>query len=311
VRAEVSVVIPSLRGGRGLVDLVRSLLEERNGVEFLIADNGMPGETVEALRHLGARVVPFGRNVGFAAAVNGAASRAEGEALVILNDDIVPREGLIEALVEPLGRVEMTAGVLLQGGRPDTIESAGIVVDALLAPHDYLYGESLSRLSEPLPPPLGPCGAAGAFLRRSYDAVGGFDERLFAYCEDVDLALRLHAAGARCALAPGALAVHAGSGTLGPSSLEKARLVGFGRGYLLRKYGVLGHPLIGPAAVSVELAAGIAQAGRHRSLDPLLERLRGWRSCSQRAPRPPRSLATVGLADGLRRRRARSRAAPR
>jgi GT2 family glycosyltransferase len=222
VRADVSVVIPSLRGGPGLVDLVRSLSEEASDAEFLIGDNGLPGDTVEALRWLGAQVVRFGRNVGFAAAVNGAASRAEGEALVVLNDDIVPRPGLIEALVAPLGRAEMAAGVLLQAERPDTIESAGIVVDALLGPHDYLYGEPVSRLGEAPAPPLGPCGAAGAFVRASFDAVGGFDEGLFAYCEDVDLALRLRAAGARCALAAGALAVHAGSGTLRPGGSRRS-----------------------------------------------------------------------------------------
>jgi len=166
VRADVSVVIPSLRGGRGLVELVRSLAAEPSGAELLIADNGLPGDTVEALRRSGASIVRFGRNVGFAAAVNRAASRAKGEVLVVLNDDIVPRPGLIEALVEPLARVEMAAGVLLQAERPDTIESAGIVVDAFLGPHDYLYGEPVSRLSGPLPPPLGPCGGGRGPLSR-------------------------------------------------------------------------------------------------------------------------------------------------
>ena len=308
MQAAVSVLIPSLRGSRKLVDLVECLSAgEATPTEFLIADNGMPTETVEALDRLGAQVVRMPGNLGFGAAVNRIAALARGDALVILNDDLVPRDGFIASLVEHLDQAEMVAGVLVQAEQPDRIESAGIEVDVLLGPHDHLHGEPLSRLAEPLAPPLGPCGGAAAFRRSSFGAVGGFDEALFAYCEDVDLALRLRAGGGRCALAPRALALHAGSSTLGYRSIEKARLVGFGRGYLLRKYGILRHPVIGPVALSVELAASLALARKHHSLDPVRARLRGWRSCSTRATRPPRSVATVGLAHGIRVRRSRSR----
>ncbi len=43
-------------------------------------------------------------------------------------------------------------------------------------------------------------------------AVGGFDERYFAYLEDVDLALALRRAGWRCRYVP-AVALHAGEGS--------------------------------------------------------------------------------------------------
>ncbi len=43
-------------------------------------------------------------------------------------------------------------------------------------------------------------------------AVGGFDERYFAYLEDVDLALRLRLAGWGCRYEP-AVALHAGGGS--------------------------------------------------------------------------------------------------
>jgi GT2 family glycosyltransferase len=308
MQAVISVLIPSARGNRKLVELVERLRADAPApIEFLIADNGIPSETAWALNRSGARVVGMSGNLGFGAAVNRIAALSRAHALVILNDDVVPHDGFIVSLVEHLDQAEMVAGVLVQAERPDRIESAGIEVDVLLGPHDYLHGEALGRLAEPLAPPLGPCGGAAAFRRSSFAAVGGFDEGFFAYCEDVDLALRLRAGGARCALAPRALALHAGSDTLGYRSLEKARLVGFGRGYLLRKYGVLRHPLIGPAALSVELAASLALARRHRSLEPALARLRGWHSCSTRGTRPPRSVATVGLARGMRVRHSRSR----
>ena len=87
--------------------------------------------------------------------------------------------------------------------------------------------------------PLGPSGAAAAFDRAAFLECGGFDERLFAYWEDVDLVLRLRLAGARCVLVPDARAVHSHSATLGSGSARKNYLTGFGRGYVLRKWGVL------------------------------------------------------------------------
>ena len=123
----------------------------------------------------------------------------------------------------------------------------------------------------------------------------------------MDLAIRLRTAGAVCALAPRARALHAGSGTLGYRSLAKANLVGFSRGYLLRKYRVLGGVRSAPAAVAAEAVAVLMLARRHRSLGPGVARFRGWRSCDTRAPPPPDSDITVGLLDAWRRRYARSR----
>jgi len=177
MQAEVSVLIPSLRGSLKLVELVECLSADGAAqTEFLIADNGMPAETVEALDRLEARVVRMAGNLGFGAAVNRIAALARGDALVILNDDLVPKDGFIASLVERLDQAEMVAGVLVQAEQPDRIESAGIEVDVLLGPHDYLHGEPLSRLAEPLAPPLGPCGGAAAFRRSSFAAVGGFDD---------------------------------------------------------------------------------------------------------------------------------------
>jgi GT2 family glycosyltransferase len=53
---------------------------------------------------------------------------------------------------------------------------------------------------------LGPAGAAGAYRRRALRAVGGLDAQMLFTQEDVDLALRLRAAGWGTALAPEARA---------------------------------------------------------------------------------------------------------
>jgi GT2 family glycosyltransferase len=65
------------------------------------------------------------------------------------------------------------------------------------------------------------CAGAALYRRRAFAQVGGFDERFFAYIEDVDLGLRLRLAGWRCAYEP-AVARHASGG----SSWQLAQPVG-------------------------------------------------------------------------------------
>jgi GT2 family glycosyltransferase len=304
----VSVAIPSLSGGDQLVGMVQRLLDHTEApLEVIVVDNGLDRSVVARLHSAPVRVLTMPRNVGFGAAINKAAEAADGEALVVLNDDLVPAPGFIDRLTAPLqARSDMAAGVLLQHDRLDMIETAGIELDAALGPHDYLQNEPVSRLEQSLPPPLGPSGGAAAYRRLLFEEAGGFDEGLFAYYEDMDLAIRLRAEGARCVLAPDARAVHSVSRTLGYHSVEKAVLVGYGRGYVLRKYGVLSRPLLGLRTIAVELGASAVLARRHRSWAPAKARLEGWRSCQLRHPRPPQELINVRLSAGLWRRYLRS-----
>jgi hypothetical protein len=59
---------------------------------------------------------------------------------------------------------------------------------------------------------FGACAGAALYRRAPILAAGGFDERYFAYLEDVDLALRLRLAGWGCRYEP-AVALHAGEGS--------------------------------------------------------------------------------------------------
>jgi GT2 family glycosyltransferase len=65
------------------------------------------------------------------------------------------------------------------------------------------------------------CAGAAVYRRAAFDGAGGFDERLFAYLEDVDLGLRLRLAGWRCAYEP-VVARHArhGSDAAGAPSID-------------------------------------------------------------------------------------------
>jgi GT2 family glycosyltransferase len=117
-------------------------------------------------------------------------------------------------------------------------------------------------------------------MRDAFLTVGGFDERLFAYLEDVDLVIRLRLAGGSCRLAADARGTHAHSATLGPGSARKDYLAGFGRGYLLRKWSVINWRRL-PGVLVRELGQTALQSAMDRNLGPLRGRVDGLRAAQQ------------------------------
>ena len=203
------------------------------------------------------------------------------------------------------------AGVLLQADATGLIDSAGVAADCTLLAWDYLHGQPAAA-AENAPPPLGPTGGAALVKREIFERVGGFDERIFAYLEDVDLAFRLRCAGAVCALAPHARALHRHSSTLGSGSRAKNRLMGWSRGYLLRRYGILRDPALAVPALIRELVIVGGQVVVDRNAAGLSGRLAGWSAAAglPRRPRPRDGLVHASTLEALRM-RSRRRHRPR
>lgn len=231
-----TVIVPTHNGYHRLRRLLESL--DGCGAEVVVVDNASSDGSGDLAAAHGATTIRAEENLGFGRAVNLAARRASGSALVFVNDDCVCDSGFVAALagaLEPRNGAVMAAGVLLEPGR-GTIDTAGMELDGSLLVFDYLNGRPASVLDGEPRDPIGPCAAAAAFDRDAFLEHGGFDERLFAYWEDVDLVLRLRRDGARCRLAPTARGVHEHSATLGPGSAAKDYLTGFGRAFVLRKW---------------------------------------------------------------------------
>jgi hypothetical protein len=143
----------------------------------------------------------------------------------------------------------------------------------------------------------------GGVPARRVPPAGGFDERLFAYWEDVDLALRLRADGLRCVLVREARALHRHGATLGAASPAQRRLEAFGRGYVLAKYRVgKGRPLTRLEIAALDLPVLAVHLLARRELGPIRSRLRGRRTgLAGEGLRAPLELATVGFGEALRR----------
>ena len=301
-----TVYIPTLEGGENLRRCLRSLERQTLRPQIVVADNGEGEGSAALLQEEFPQVtrVGFGRNLGFGNALNRAIGEAGEGPIVLLNDDAVADAHLIERLLAGSAEAEMVAAVLLSERDPGTIDSAGVLVDQTLMAFDYLRGAPVAAAGG-APAPLGPTGGAALYARSAFDAVGGFDERIFLYYEDVDLALRMRAAGARCALAPEARAVHGYSMTLGARSARKYVRTGWSRGYLMRRYGVISAPRTALGALGRELAICAGQAIRDRTLAGARGRLEGWRAAKGLASRelPPGTTTELGLRRALAMRR--------
>lgn len=274
-----AVYIPNYDGAARLGPVLRALGEQTLASDVVLVDNGSADDSVAlARRELpGVRAVELGENLGFGRAINRAVAEAPGDPVILLNNDAVPEPRFVEALLDGLGAgVDAVAGVLLQERAPELIDSAGVVADATLMGFDHLHGER-AEAAEAAAPPLGPTGGAALYRRAAFEAVGGFDERIFLYYEDLDLALRMAARGSRCALAPAARALHAYSASLGAASARKYEWTGWSRGYMLRRYGVMRDPRLALRALACEGALCAGQLLKDRTAGGLRGRLRGWR----------------------------------
>src|SRR5262249_28480612 len=104
------------------------------------------------------------------------------------------------------------------------------------------------------------------------------------------------------ALAPSARALHRHSSTLGSGSAAKNRLMGWTRGYLLRRYGVLRDPALVAPTLARELVIAGGQLIVDRNATGVAGRFAGWSAGRglARRPLPADGLLDVSTAEALR-----------
>ncbi len=273
--------IPNYNGSARLAVLLESLREQDRDCRPIIVDNGSTDGSAEMVKadFPEASVLALPRNLGFGRALNRAIAEFGGDNIFLLNNDVRCQPGFIGEMLDKLDTgVEMVAGVLTNREDPGKIDSAGVIADRrTLMAFDYLHDRP-GAAARSAAPPLAPTGGAALYLREVFEEVGGFDERIFAYYEDLDLALRLRVAGARCALAPEARASHLHSATLGSRSSSKYALTGWSRGYLMRRYGVLDSFSGAARTIFWESAICAGQILLDHTGQGIRGRVRGWRA---------------------------------
>ncbi|WP_158913036.1 glycosyltransferase family 2 protein, partial [Caulobacter sp. S45] len=218
-----TVVIVAYESGAFLQPCVDALAAQTFAdFEAVIVDNASSDGSVERLTLPDARfrVRPMGYNSGFAVANNVAARESASEFLVLLNPDAVADSAWLERFIAAArARPEAASfgATQLRLDEPGVLDGIGDVWHAAGLAWRAGEGWPVSRAAGD-GEIFGPCGAAALYRRDLFLVSGGFDERFFCYCEDVDLAARLRGMGARSYRVADAVVRHAGSGISGRRS---------------------------------------------------------------------------------------------
>jgi GT2 family glycosyltransferase len=162
-----------------------------------------------------ARVIELHRNTGFAFAANRGIEAARAEAVALINTDVLLDPHWIErmraALLGDPGRAAVGCK-MLQMDDPSVVYDTGDFLRRDGACEQRGRFERDDGRFETAEEIFAACAGAALYRREAVIGVGGFDERLFSYLEDVDLGLRLRLAGWRCWYEP-VVALHAGGGS--------------------------------------------------------------------------------------------------
>jgi len=183
--------------------------------EVVVVDDGSGDGTAEWLaeRFPEARVVALRENRGFCRAVNAGIRASRGRVVALLNDDTVPAQDWLAALVAAL---EADAGLgfcasrMVAHDRPNVLDGAGDGYSRHALAFRVGRGEpDLGRYGPRRV--LWASGGASAYRRAVLDEIGLLDESFHAYYEDVELGLRVASAGWRGQYVPESLVRHVGS----------------------------------------------------------------------------------------------------
>jgi GT2 family glycosyltransferase len=194
-------------------------------LEIILVDNGSRDDIAAHLATAFPRctVLRNPRNTGFAGGFNRGMREAKGRYVAILNNDAIADPEWIACMVGVAQRhsgLGAVSSVVVDGHRPDVLDSygLGIAIDAMSRQVGTGSPVNEVRMERHV---LAASGCACLFDAEALARVGLFDESFFAYCEDADLALRMHWAGYGTMLAPSARVLHYPSTTTGRFSLRK------------------------------------------------------------------------------------------
>jgi len=201
----ILVVIVNFDGGPGLVECIDSVLTQSVPVSIVVVDNGSTdGSDLQVThRYREVTVCHPPRNLGFGEAVNFAVSTHAGETIVVLNPDVVLRDGCLPAMLAALKARPGVVGPVLHVSASGTTE-AGLTVNHTGMPTVQAGDRA----------PLFVPGCVLATTRFVFEQVGGFDGRYFLFVEDVEFCWRVLLAGFEVAVAGDAQADHEGGGSV-------------------------------------------------------------------------------------------------
>lgn len=216
-KLDLSIIIVSFNTKEVITDCIKSVVKYTKNInyEIIVVDNGSKDGSLERIKELGKKypqliLIDAKANLGFGKANNLGTKKAKGDYLLLLNSDTLVFDN---AIAESLNRMKKIpeAGAfsckLLNADR-STQASGGHFPTLGNVFAWQFFIDDLPIIGKAVPsfhPQLGSYDRdqeidwiTGAFMlipKEVFDKVGGFDENIFMYTEEMELCFRLRKLG--------------------------------------------------------------------------------------------------------------------
>lgn len=200
---------------------IESVLSQTyTNIELLVLDNGSSDGSVEFIKanFPNVTIVENGRNLGYAGGHNKAIRMTRGDFLIPLNPDVFMEPHFVAEAIKAIqadNRVGIVSGKLYQWENQDgqqRLDSVGLVISKARRNRDRGFGEIDHGQYEQPEYVLGASGSAPIYRRVMLEEIkvgeDYFDEDMFAYREEIDIAWRAHLRGWQALYVPTAIAYH-------------------------------------------------------------------------------------------------------
>lgn len=200
-------------------------LFEKNQLELIIVDNDSQDDSVPVLKkaiienkYKNITVIANATNAGFGTGCNVGANAAKGEFILFQNNDTVVEDDGIWKMAEYLSanpQISILGGQLrnfdgspqASSGKFYTLFNAGLL----------LLGGQRFGLVDASPTSIVPVdwvkGALMMIRKKAFEKLGGFDEQIFMYTEDMELCYRAQKMGMKIYFYPDVLVKHKDQGS--------------------------------------------------------------------------------------------------
>lgn len=216
-KVDLSIIIPSYNTKTIMLDCLDSIIKHTKGIgyEIIIIENGSKDGSLEAIAnysksHSQVVLIDAKENLGFGRANNLGVASAKGEYLLFLNSDTIIFDDALKVSIENI-RKHPKVGVyscrLLNADR--TVQQSGGHFPTFLNVFAWQFFVDDLPVIGTLIPSFHPQKSqydkdqhmdwvTGAFMiipKKIFDEVGGFDDTIFMYTEEMELSYRISKLG--------------------------------------------------------------------------------------------------------------------
>lgn len=183
--------------------------------EVIYADNNSSDGSVDFVAHKFplVKIIKFEQNLGFSEGNNQAADSARGRYLLFLNQDTIVHRRWLAEMIKTLTtdnnvKAGHAVGCPLNSGEVERIAPVNRGYISEITRYGTVEPSEISLHTEPIPTLH--LGGGSMILNRDVIPELGyiFDRNFFAYCEDLDLGLRINGLGHQVVFIPKAICYH-------------------------------------------------------------------------------------------------------